>query len=110
MLVEVAVNSSKATVKDENGDVVPSQIRQEPDGKYYLVFRAENVPSMGYRTYTVKEGKTYVSNDINTVKITPTSLENDFYKAVLGNGGIVSLYDKKLGKIYPIHLSLPVEM
>lgn len=97
-LVEVVVNSSKATVKDENGNVVPSQIRQEPNGKYYLVFRAENVPSMGYRTYTVKEGKTYVSHDRNAVKITATSLENDFYKAVLGNGGIVSLYDKKLGK------------
>lgn len=97
-LVEIGITTPKAVVKDERGNTVVSQIKRSDDGKYSVVFRAEDVPSMGYRTYSVREGKNPASSIGDDVIVTSNSLENAFYKAILGNGGIISLYDKHLGK------------
>lgn len=95
--VEVPVSSARAFVKDEQGNKVTSQVLSDGKGGYRLIFMAENVPSMGYRTYTVKEGKS-VKMENQGVSYNSNTLENRYYKAVLGNGGILSLYDKELGK------------
>lgn len=95
-LVEVMLEADNAVVLDENGREVPSQVTRDK-GCNYLVFRAENVPSMGYRSYTVKKGKRSRVMP-SKVKYNANTLENAYYKAVLGNGGIVSLYDKELDK------------
>ena len=95
-LVEVEISRKKALVKDEKGNTVPSQIRISEDGKHYVVFMAEKVPSMGYRSYTILEGKT--AKEQSETVVSANSVENSFYKATLGNGGIVSLFDKQLGK------------
>jgi hypothetical protein len=63
-----------------------------------LIFQAENVPSMGYKTY-------HICPIEQAAKATPTLLrdesnvlENRFYRIVLdpNRGTVVSLYDKKL--------------
>lgn len=97
-LIEIGITKDKAIVKDETGNIVPSQVRVSEDGNCYVVFRAENVPSMGYRTYSIMEGKNPTTNDSSISNFTSNSVENVYYKAVLGNGGIVSLFDKQLGK------------
>ncbi|WP_455584044.1 glycoside hydrolase family 38 N-terminal domain-containing protein [Bacteroides sp.] len=95
-LVEVEILSESALVKDDQGKNVPSQIRISDDGKRYVVFMAEKVPSMGYRSYSIVKAKTL--KEKTDVMVSANSLENRFYKATLGNGGIVSLYDKDLDK------------
>ena len=57
-------------------------------------FMANNVPSLGYKTFyaiplkkPLKEYKLQAKN----------SFENDFYKLVFANGGLSSIYDKELG-------------
>jgi hypothetical protein len=64
---------------------------------YDLVFIAENVPPLGYKTYRLlprEEEKTYSSSII----VDDASLENRFYKITLNpkSGTIESIYDKKL--------------
>ena len=95
--VELEIASARATVEDESGHRMASQVVLGKEGKYRLIFRAEDVPSMGFRTYRIREGKN-IKISADGVTYTDNSLENQYYKAVLGNGGIVSLYDKELGK------------
>jgi len=64
-----------------------------------LVFVAENVPSLGYKTYRLapREDKPAFKSD---VKVTPSGIENRFFKVALDprTGAIASLYDKDLSR------------
>jgi len=64
-----------------------------------LVFLAENVPSMGYRTYRLvpREGKPTVENSPRAAQ---NSLENRFFKVTLDphTGAVDSIYDKDLSR------------
>lgn len=95
-LVTVEVPYEKVSVKDEQGNSVNTQIKKDKDGKQYVTFETQDVPSMGYRSYSIQRGKTPKAS--NSVNHSFNQIENDYYKAVLGNGGIVYLYDKQLGK------------
>lgn len=95
-LVTVEVPNEKISVKDEQGNTVNTQIKKDKDGKQYVTFEAQDIPSMGYRSYSIQRGKTPKAS--NSVNHSSNQIENDYYKAVLGNGGIVYLYDKQLGK------------
>jgi len=61
-----------------------------------IVFIAENIPSIGYKTYYVKpEMKSNISteaSDYNPV------YENDHYKVTFTDGGIENVYDKELNR------------
>ncbi|MDR1981748.1 MAG: glycosyl hydrolase-related protein [Tannerellaceae bacterium] len=59
-----------------------------------FLFVAENVPALGYKTYYLAEGMPPAGNV--QIPTTIPAYENQFYKLVLGNGGIESLYDKAL--------------
>ncbi|GAP72824.1 alpha-mannosidase [Candidatus Symbiothrix dinenymphae] len=59
-----------------------------------FVFIAENVPAMGYKNYYLAEG-TPPAGNLNIPSAVP-AYENAYYKVVLGDGGIKSLYDKEL--------------
>ncbi|MBN1998592.1 hypothetical protein JW935_13620 [candidate division KSB1 bacterium] len=82
---------------DDDGQEKPFQIFPGCSMDNYehlkILFVAENVPPLGYRTY-------YLCPQISTSgKLQPlTNSENQFYKITLGNGGIKALYDKKLQK------------
>lgn len=97
-LVAVEVSQEKASVKDEQGNSVDSQIKIDENGKRHVVFQAEKIPSMGYRSYSIIPQKTAKQSNPNPKSCSANQIENDYYKAVLGNGGITYLYDKQLGK------------
>ncbi|MCY1722375.1 glycosyl hydrolase-related protein [Prolixibacteraceae bacterium Z1-6] len=56
-------------------------------------FIAENVPSIGYKTYYLKPSQQEISKkEIPFID----EVENDFYKLKFSNGGLSSIFDKKL--------------
>lgn len=86
-----------AVVCTSDGRELPVQ-RVERDGRECLAFVAEGVPSFGYAAYRVKP----VAKEPRPV--VPAGVEqgdnyyrNAFYDIVLGDGGIVSLYDLEQG-------------
>jgi alpha-mannosidase len=83
-------------VKDKTGKPVPSQI-VEKEGKTFVAFQAADVPSVGYQSYSIGKEKSAAVLPKGVIQYA-NYCENDFYKMVLGNGGITSLYDKELGK------------
>jgi len=98
-IVSVKIDEKEAKnmiIKDPSGKQLPAQIRKNQDG-YEVVFYAENVPSLGYKTYYMATGKPIYSSPA-TVKAYSNYYENDFYKVTLGDGGIESLFDKQLNK------------
>jgi hypothetical protein len=64
-----------------------------------LVFVAENVPSLGYKTYRLAPREDAPSLEI-AVRATQDGLENRFYKVALDprTGAIASIYDKELSR------------
>ncbi len=61
-----------------------------------IVFIAENIPSVGYKTYYVKQEMK--SNHIVDSPEYKSVYENDFYKVTFVDGGIEQVYDKELKK------------
>jgi alpha-mannosidase len=61
-----------------------------------VVFEA-SVPSLGYATYYVVDGKSQAANPL---RATATSLENQFYRTSLDgkSGGITGIFDKSIGR------------
>ncbi|MDR2763482.1 MAG: glycosyl hydrolase-related protein [Tannerella sp.] len=85
---------------DANGNEIPYQFTDCPytgnkDEVITLTFVAEKVPALGYKTYYLAEGELPAGN---TVPAAIPVYENKYYRLVLGNGGIESLYDKELKK------------
>ena len=84
-------------LRDEEGKEIPYQVvDRSADGRSEeIVFVADGVPSVGYRTYdlqpstSVPPAETHLAGD---------RLENEFLRVVLGPGGVKSLFDKVLGK------------
>ena len=94
--VSISLPSTNKTylVKDSQGKTIPSQ-KVTDSRETRLVIAAEALPSVGYNVlYLSETGKSPVSKAKSGVNFH----ENDYYRVVLGNGGIKSLYDKKLGK------------
>jgi alpha-mannosidase len=69
-----------------------------PSDGYTLAFVADNVPSMGYKTYRIVPGASSSVVQTNLV-VTDKSIENRFFKIELNpaTGAITSIYDKDLG-------------
>ena len=66
-----------------------------------LVFTAENVPAIGYKTYRIEyRDKDSHANDqtaANSIIVNDTGMENRFFRVVLNpnNGTVESIYDKE---------------
>jgi len=100
--IELSFNTGegkKVVVRDNTGKKVPSQlsgIEWNKDGSLRsakLVFLADNIPSIGYKTYYYELAKE-AGEKINA-EISKAELSNDFYKIKLGPGGIEYLFDKE---------------
>jgi alpha-mannosidase len=85
---------------DQNGHEIEYQLIDEHNIKgnrdevITFLFVAENVPSVGYKTYYIEKGKPAPITD--SFKNDNNTYENSFYKAEFAAGGIRSLYDKDL--------------
>lgn len=93
-------NENIFRLTDEKGNEVPyqlideHQIKGEKDEVISFLFKAENVPSVGYRTYYLEKGKpAAVAGEF---KNDNRNYENKYYKVAFANGGIKALYDKEL--------------
>jgi alpha-mannosidase len=81
-------------VTDTGGEMIPSRVRVEGDKKS-LAFLAENIPSVGYKTFYLKNEANNQSVEVNAGS---NFCENRFYSMELGPGGITRLVDKETGK------------
>ena len=85
-------------IVDENGADVPHQRVSPTVGiDAEVTFVADDVPSIGYRTYYVVEDKASAAPPAG-VEVEAESYENSFYHLKLAPGGIGSLFDKTLGR------------
>lgn len=96
---------NSAVIYDASGNKVLSQMKSASDGfssqkEYYISFVADDMPAMGYRTYYVdfQAPENKKSDKLNESYGNGQIIETEYYKIVLANGGIESLYDKELGK------------
>lgn len=90
--------SNYYSIYDSNGMEIPSQIVQKSEYSREIIFVADNVPSLGYKVYELRDEKSHSKS--TDLKIDSASLENQFYKVVIDpdSGWVKSIYDKKNGK------------
>ncbi|GAB1358255.1 glycoside hydrolase family 38 C-terminal domain-containing protein [Porphyromonadaceae bacterium] len=91
-LVSIEVPSGNWIIRENNGSIVPSQQKGSE-----LIFHATNIPSMGYRTFRLEKGKKEQTLP-SGITVMSNYYENHYYKALLGDGGLISLIDKELNR------------
>lgn len=99
--VEIEVPGDWKAVKllDPEGKVTPIQIlqskKEQDKACFRLIFEAENVPSMGYKTYKVIPGDE--TNYPNPIKAKEEKMENAFFKVRISpiTGYVKSIFDKE---------------
>lgn len=80
-------------VEGSDGQKVPSQLRSS-EGKKVLLFSLEDMPSLGYKTFSITKGK----EQDHEIRQGSNHCENQYYIMQLGQGGITRLFDKTLQK------------
>jgi alpha-mannosidase len=80
-------------VESSNGAEVPTQLVSS-ENKKELVFSLNDMPPIGYKTFTIKKGK----RQNPAISAGANYCDNQFFKMKLGKGGITSLFDKTLNK------------
>ncbi|HPG73768.1 MAG TPA: hypothetical protein PLM49_05700, partial [Bacteroidales bacterium] len=96
VVATVKAKSNKFGIVDSEGKMVAHQILEQANGEYKVMFIAENIPSMGYKTYYVsKSGNGATASDKT---VAANKYENKFYNIEFGNGGIQQIMDKELAK------------
>ena len=82
------------TLRDGGGRVIPYQVVGEANGRSVeMIFLAEAVPSVGYRTYYLEPSSSPMPPE---TPLTGDTMENNYLRVALGEGGLRSLYDKRL--------------
>jgi alpha-mannosidase len=90
------IESPQSPAPHAAGRYANSQIN--PTEGFNLVFVADNVPSMGYKTYLVVPAQNSSGLKSN-LTITDASIENQFFKVAVNpeTGTVASIFDKELG-------------
>ena len=80
----------------QNGREVPYQVEKREGSPDEIVFLAEDVPSLGYRNFSIESGSPSAGG--NAPAVGDITLENQFYKLSLlvKNGTVEHLLDKEL--------------
>ncbi|MBN1301960.1 MAG: alpha-mannosidase [Melioribacteraceae bacterium] len=96
----------KYEIYDNRDNKVESQMSQVDDLTNEIVFIAEDVPAIGYKTYSIKRteelnesskpAQIVNNNDNGPPKVVDASIENEFFKVTIdaGTGWIKSIMDK----------------
>lgn len=85
------LKGSDWVIADSERKVLPSQVLAT-ESKKELVFSMNALPSVGYKTYTIKKGVKQAAD----ISVGENFCENSYYKIQLGQGGITRLFDKEL--------------
>jgi alpha-mannosidase len=93
----VDIDSPQATVPYAAGRYGMGQL--QPTLKLELHFKAEDVPSVGYKTFRMEPAKDKPSFE-SSLTVSTSGLENEFFKIVVDSktGAIESIFDKELGR------------
>jgi len=83
------------TIFDVNGKEIPTQIIQKDKYHREIIFKAENVPSIGYKLYELRKQKPLLKQ--SHLVVTPTKIENEFFSVAIDpdNGFVKSIIDKR---------------
>ncbi|MGN0229619.1 MAG: hypothetical protein ACI4BH_07405 [Muribaculaceae bacterium] len=85
-------NFDVAALRDEvSGNIVPADNRQT-----HLAFFADNVPPLGYKTYTIIENADYKHSADISISKQDAVIENRYFKIHINrtNGSLLSAFDK----------------
>lgn len=102
-IATVAVDFGKrpdsVILQDEQGTVVPVQVLCEEGGAektgIRLIFTAQSVPSLGYRTYWASPGHPARSRK-NTLSVSAAAMENEYFRVNFdATGCLAGIYDKQ---------------
>ncbi|MDW8108100.1 MAG: glycoside hydrolase family 38 C-terminal domain-containing protein [Candidatus Kryptonium sp.] len=90
-------DENEYTIFDLSGKEIASQNIIE-EGRRKIIFIAENVPPIGYKTYILKKQKP--TKFETELKITKSTIENRFFKVEIDttNGWISGIFDKRYDK------------
>ena len=86
-------------VHDSQGGLVPSTVFPEEGGRIRIRFIAENVPSLGYKTFLLVATKTEPNGGLVEEEI--REIENEFLRLSFHEDGRFDLLDKETGLSYP---------
>jgi len=95
---EVEMPGSELVVVDKSNKAVPTQVlnKYEKNGGLFkrIMFIAEDVPPVGFKTFFIKRGK--ATSYKPTLKIEKNLLENRFFRVEINpaTGNFISFYDK----------------
>jgi alpha-mannosidase len=91
---EIDESNSNAAVYDSLGEMVPSKVIRAARGNYLIRFLAKSVPSMGYKTFYLKQKK--MNDAFENLRIQDTqTIENEFFSIQINNQGhMIRLFDK----------------
>jgi len=88
-----------ALVVDEKGITIPAQVVKEQNGKTELIFAPEDVPPVGYATFTLKRGRGRSATKDTSLRVSAKRMENRYYRIELNaDGAITRLFDKRFGR------------
>lgn len=96
-MVSLDVRNGYGIYDSSTAQPVPVEVISQGAHTSRMLFRAENIPGVGYRTYLLKPGWTAPKPDERALDGT---MENRFYRVELdpASGAVRSIFDKELGK------------
>ena len=82
------------TLRDAEGNAIPYEITAHDtvSNRIELLFRADNIPSLGYKIYYASAGERFTGEPQPLAAA--DSLETDLLKIRFSEGGLASVYDK----------------
>ncbi len=84
-----------AAVKDQDGNLVPSQVVSTEGGHTEIVFEVNDLPPLGWAVYRVVESASDQPTIRHKPEISSRRLENRFFRLEIERGGVISrVYDK----------------
>ncbi len=98
VITTVAPKSNTWGIIDAVGQGIAHQVLSTNGITNEIAFVAENVPSLGYKTYYLVHREVSVPDTQTGVVHTDTSYENNYYEMSLTNAVILSIMDKNTGQ------------
>jgi len=98
VICTVTPEGSPWGIIDADGQGVAHQELSTSGDKKEIVFLAENVPSLGYKTYYLVHREVSTSDTETGVTHNDTGYKNDYYEVALTSAGIQSIKDEDTGQ------------
>lgn len=91
-------DKSNYSIYDTDGKEIPSQMIQKDLYNDQILFIAENVPSMGFKTYVLRKEESSLKD--LSLEVSVNKLENKFFSVTIdtSTGWVKNILDKRTGK------------